>query len=202
MQRASEMQMAAVLQRLERLERANRRWQIVVSVFVLLSVGVVLMGAEHAKAPPVAEELRARTFLLVDAQGMPLARLGYLPHGGVGLGLYDKGRQSRVLLSMDDDGASSLSLYGKEGRGGALVAVNESGATSLRLLDTNWKNRLVLATWPNGAPFLQMADREGKDRILLGYTDLRITATGSLVERSSPALLLFNPDETVLWRAP
>lgn len=202
MQCASETPMDVILQRLERLEHANRRWRIFVSVLFLLGGGLVLVGAVHQKTTPIAEEIRARTFVLVDAQGVPLARLGYLPHGGIGLGLYDKGHQSRVLVSIDDDGASSLSLYGRGGQGGALLSVSASGATSLRLLDANWKNRLVLATWPNGAPFLQMADREGKDRILLGYTDLRVTATGTLVERSSPSLLLFDQREAILWRAP
>jgi hypothetical protein len=95
-----------------------------------------------------------------------------------------------------------VSLFGKDGKGGALLAVSGSGAASLRLIDVNWKSRVALATWPNGAPFLQLSDRSGRDRVLLGYNDLKVTATGDIVERSTPSLILFDQDETILWRAP
>jgi hypothetical protein len=192
----------ALTRRVERLERVSHRWQIVASAAVAVLGVVLLLGTTNHHPVSGGQEIQARAFVLVDQQGKPLARLGLLPHGALGLGFYDRGKQSRILLSVEADGSSSVSLFGKDGKGGALLAVSGSGAASLRLIDVNWKSRVALATWPNGAPFLQLADRTGKDRILLGYNDLKVTATGDIVERSTPSLILFDHDETILWRAP
>jgi hypothetical protein len=202
MQSAHTLQLEAIVQRLERLERANRCWKrlAVTAIFLLGLLG--LTAATSQQETPVVPEVRAQAFVLVDARGTVLARLGRLPHGPIGLGFYEHGKQSRLLLSVEDNGAASVSLFGRDGHGGALLAVSNTGAASLRLLDINWKNRIALATWPNGAPFLQLSDRQGKDRILLGYTDLKVMATGEIVERSNPSLLLFDRNETILWRAP
>jgi hypothetical protein len=202
MKRGQDFQVEAIAGRLMRLERSNRRWKLVATMaLAVLGVGM-LVGAKRTTRPPVADELRAKAFLLVDDQGTPLARLGRLPHGVLGLGFYDDGRRSRILLSVDDNGSSSLNLFSKAGRSGALLSASGTGGASLRLLDANWKNRAVLATWPNGAPFLRFADPNGKDRILMGSTELKVKPGGELVERSAPAVLFFDEDESILWQAP
>ncbi len=202
MKHGHELGVEAIAGRLDRLERSNRRWKLLATMaLTLLGVGV-FMGAKGTARPPVVDELRARAFLLVDEQGTTLARLGWLPHGVLGLGFYDDGRRSRILLSVDDDGSSSLNLFSKAGRSGALLSASGTGGVSLRFLDANWKNRAVLATWPNGAPFLQFADQNGKDRILMGSTELKVKPSGELVERSAPKMLFFDEDESILWQAP
>ncbi len=202
MELGHELQVDAIAGRLVRLERSNRRWKLLATIaLALLGVGI-FTGARGMTRPPVVDELRARAFLLVDDHGTPLARLGRLPHGVLGLGFYDDGRHSRILLSVDDDGSSSLGLFGKAGRSGALLRASGTGGASLRLLDTNWKSRAVLATWPNGAPFLRFADQHGKDRILMGSTELKVKPGGELVERAAPTVLFFDVDESILWQAP
>ena len=57
----------------------------------------------------------------MDRHGTPLARLGLLPHGAWGLGFYDQGKKSRIVLSVEGDGASSISLFGKDGKGSMLL---------------------------------------------------------------------------------
>ena len=203
MQRGQDLQQVETIAgRLERLERSNRRWKLLATTALALLVAGVLIGANGTTRPPVADELRARAFLLVDEQGTPLARLGRLPHGVLGLGFYDDGRRSRLLLSVDEDGSSSLNLFSKAGHSGALLSASGTGGASLRFLDANWKNRAVLATWPNGAPFLRFADQNGKDRILMGSTELKVKPSGELVERSAPTVLFFDADESILWQAP
>ena len=171
------------------------------SALALLGM-VVFLGAKGAARQPVAGELRARSFVLVDEQGTTLARLGRLPHGVLGLGFYDDGRRSRILLSVNEDGTSSLNLFSKGGRSGALLSAGKTGGASLRLLDANWKSRATMATWPNGAPFLRFADHNGRDRILIGSTELKVRPSGELVERSAPRVLFFDEDESILWQAP
>ena len=188
--------------RLARLERSNRRWKLLATSALALLGLVLFLGARGTTGQPAAEELRARAFVLVDEQGVTLARLGRLPHGALGLGFYDDGRRSRILLSVNEDGASSLSLFSENGRSGALLGASRTGGASLRLLDANWKNRATVATWPNGSPFLRFADHNGRDRILLGSTELKVTPSGELVERSAPRVLFFDADESILWQAP
>ncbi|MGE3535844.1 MAG: hypothetical protein AB7N91_00240 [Candidatus Tectimicrobiota bacterium] len=200
--REQTLQLQAIVQRLERLERANRRWKRL-AVLGLALVGILpLLGAGKHDEPAVANEIQARAFVLVDREGTPLARLGLLPHGVWGLGFYDQGKKSRLMLSIDHQGASTLSLLSKDGKGGLLLSASGNGSTSVRFVDTQWKTRATLATWPDGSPFLQLADREGKERALLQYTDVAATATGTLIKRPGPSLLFFNQDDTLLWQAP
>lgn len=193
---------AALTQRLERLERANRRWHSLVALGLLIGGLGVLLGASKPEAPTVAHEVQAHAFVLLDQAGTPLARLGLLPHGAWGLGFYDQGKKSRIVLSLDGDGTSSLSLLSKEGKGGMLLSASGNGTTSLRFLDSRWKTRATLATWPDGSPFLQFTDREGKDRALLRYTDVTATQNGSIIKHPGPSLMFFNQDEKVLWQTP
>ena len=202
MEYEQEVQIDIICRRLTRLERSNRRWKLLATSALALLGMVVFLGANGTTQGPVADELRARAFVLVDEQGVTLARLGRLPHGVLGLGFYDDGRRSRILLSVNEDGTSSLNLFSKGGRSGALMSASKTGGASMRLLDANWKNRVTVATWPNGAPFLRFADRNGKDRILIGSTELKVKPSGELVERSAPRVMFFDEDESILWQAP
>jgi hypothetical protein len=207
MKSAYELQIDTITQRLARLERENRWWKALASTAIAALGLMLLMGAgrngnTNSGLPPAAGEIQARAFVLVDQHGTPLARLGLLPHGALGLGFYDQGKKTRLLLSVEGDGSSSVSLFSKDGRGSALLTATGNGSTSLRLLDANWKVRASLATWPDGSPFLQFSDRGGKDRVLLGYAELMVTSTGAIVKRPASSLLLLDQDESVIWRAP
>lgn len=195
-----ERQISAIVRRLERLEGERRRWRALALLTAVTLGMLLLIGASSATSIP--REIQARAFVLVDRDGTPLARLGLLPHGAWGLGFYDQGKKSRIVLSVEGDGSSSLSLFGKDGKGSMLLNASGSGAASLRLVDTNWKTRTTLALWPDGSPFLQLLDRAGKDRVLLRYTEVSATATGELIKRPGPSLLFFDQEEAVVWHAP
>jgi hypothetical protein len=197
-----EVHIDAIVQRLECLERQGRRWKAMATLAVMSLGLVLLIGAGKNGETSLPNELQAHAFVLVARDGTPLARLGLLPHGAWGLGFYDQGKKSRIVLSVEGDGSSLLSLFGKDGKGSLLLSANGSGATSLRLVDTNWKTRTALATWPDGSPFLQLTDRDGKDRALLQYTEVTARATGELIKRPKPSLLFFDKEETVVWQAP
>jgi hypothetical protein len=198
----SEVLIDTLERRLERLERDSRRWKALATLAMLTLSLVCLLGAGKSDETSVPNELQARAFVLVDQRGTPLARLGLLPHGALGLGFYDQGKKSRIVLSVENDGASSISLFGKDGKGSLLLSANSTGGSTLRLVDTHWKTRATLATWPDGSPFLQLMDRDGKDRALLQYTEVAARSTGELIKRPGPSLLFFNQEENVVWQAP
>ena len=200
--RKAEVPIDTLERRMQRLERDSRRWK----AMTILAMGtlslMLLIAAGKSGETSVANEVQAQAFVLVDRQGTPLARLGLLPHGAWGLGFYDQGKKSRLVLSVEGDGTSSISLLGKDGKGSMLLSTNSTGASALRLVDTHWKTRATLGTWPDGSPFLQLMDREGKDRALLQYAEVTARGTGELMKRPEPSLLFFDQDETVVWQAP
>jgi hypothetical protein len=200
--RKPEVPSDTIERRLERLERDSRLWKAMTTLAMVALSLVLLTGAGKSGETSVPHELQAQAFVLVDRNGTPLARLGLLPHGAWGLGFYDQGKKSRIVLSVEGDGASSISLFGKDGKGSLLLSANSNGASSLRLVDTHWKTRTTLATWPDGSPFLQLTDRDGKDRALLRYTEVTARGTGELIKRPGPSLLFFDQEETVVWQAP
>jgi hypothetical protein len=200
--RKPEVPIDTIERRLKRLERDSRRWKAMTTLAIGALSLVLLIGAGKSGETSVPNEVQAHAFVLVDRNGTPLARLGLLPHGAWGLGFYDQSKKSRIVLSMEGDGASSISLFGKDGKGSVLLSANSTGASALRLVDTQWKTRATLATWPDGSPFLQLMDREGKDRALLRYTEVIARGTGELLKRPGPSLLFFDQEESVVWQAP
>ena len=197
-----EMQIDTIVHRLEYLERENRRGKILTSMAVALLGFLLLLGARRGSNIQVAEEIRARSFVLVNQAGITLARLGQLPHGSLGLGFYDAGTKGRLLLSVDPEGSSSVKLFGKDGRGSAVFMVAKDGASSLRILDAQWRLRASLATWPDGSPFLQLVDGNGKDRVLLTYSELSVTPAGKIVQRPDTGLVFFDDKGMIRWRTP
>ena len=195
-------QIDTIVQRLACLEQENRRWKVLVSLAAVVGGCLLLLGAARSGEPHIAEEIRARSFVLVAEDGTMLARLGQLPHGARGLGFYDEGRKARLLIGIDADGGTSMSVYGKDGHGSAVLMVAPNGAASLRLLDTRWRIRASLATWPDGSPFLHLSDRDGNDRALLTYSEHAVKSNGDIVHAPDPALVLFDAEGLIRWRAP
>ena len=78
----------AVEQRLDRLERANRRWKVAVALAVGALGGVVALGA--AEPDLIPDELRVKRLIIVDQNNKPRAVLGPSSYGSSGLHLYDE----------------------------------------------------------------------------------------------------------------
>jgi hypothetical protein len=203
MERAThEQQMQLLAQRIAHLERAQRWWRLLGALVLLALAGLGLFGAAERKALEAAEEIRARSFVLVDNQGGVLARLGPLPQGGSGLGVYDQGGKSRLLLTAEPHGPSGLRLFGTDGQGSIMLAVGTNGAPSLRLLDQNWRVRASLAMWPDGSPYLELVDKDGQARAILGYTELMIMPAGTIERRPVSSLVFLSHQGEVLLRLP
>jgi hypothetical protein len=93
-----------ILQRLERLERANYRWQIVGSVALAVLGLVVVLGATGGKLPKVTDEIQSRRFTLVDQYGKTWAMLHVSEGGLPRLDLFDKDAKIRVGLGLAPNG--------------------------------------------------------------------------------------------------
>ncbi len=76
---------------------------------LVLIVGV---GASVVRVGQVADEVRARRFVLVDEEMLPRAVLGLTADAAVTLILTDSGGFPRVELRSEAAGAPALRLYG------------------------------------------------------------------------------------------
>ena len=127
----------AIVTRLERLERAQRRWRALAIVAALGVTTLGLMGQRYA-----GRTVEAERFVLRDAEGRARAELL----------MVDNKEQSVALRFKDADGAPRLTV-GTE-NGAALIVLNEQGG----------KLRAGLVTLPHGAPGLNLYDSTGKPR--------------------------------------
>ncbi|MFQ5873698.1 MAG: hypothetical protein ACE5JL_07840 [Dehalococcoidia bacterium] len=68
--------MQTLVQRVDRLERAHRRWRRAAFALAAALGLLALVGATSPRTVPVADEIRAKRFVLVDEAGRDQARLG------------------------------------------------------------------------------------------------------------------------------
>ncbi len=129
----------ALLRRLERLERQNRRLKFVGSAAVFLMGMVLLSGATGAKVP---DEIRAKSFVLVDNGGtrrvvMDVVRLPFFDIGGIRL--FDARGRARASFAVASDGASGVTLYSEGQTTQAVLSADPDGTPHLQLFDKNGK---------------------------------------------------------------
>jgi hypothetical protein len=165
--------MSAPDDRLEALERRLRRWQVV-TVAALLASGVALVSVAHRR--PAFDEVRARSFLVVDERGEvvaklqqteagPLLRLEAAQAGATVMvgsmkedaGVAVSGPDGRSLtLLTSRAGRPALSVSGRTGRSSQVIlGLDEADAPVLALIDGR-------AYAYARAPFLKLANGDGK----------------------------------------
>jgi hypothetical protein len=205
----------AIEERLEKLERQNRRMKLAGLGAMVIAGAFVLMG--QASGPRTPPEVRAKSFVLVDANGETRARL-YMSASGKGPELDLLDAKGNERLTLDGPG---LTLYDVNGKLRAVLAAGSNG-TALQLDDANGKVRAhlgVLSDEPgldlNGAdgkssawllalsdgPILDLNDASGFETDI-GVTGLVTPATGETHKTSAASIVLFGKDRKVLWSAP
>jgi hypothetical protein len=123
---------AAILARLEELERRQRRrWWFRAPILALL--GLVLGTQAYVLSrPQPAGPLQIHALEIRDAKGAVRAGLGTL-NGKVGLDLWDAGGKRRAVLGLGPDGSPALALYDREQRLRAELDLGPDGAPKFTL---------------------------------------------------------------------
>lgn len=107
----TEQVLAPLTQRLDRLERENRRLKTFCLVTLIVVAAVMLMGQS---GPPIVE---AQRFLIRDpATGKARATLSADAGGNIGLVLLDHHQKPRAELVAGVDGSPTLAFYDGAGR--------------------------------------------------------------------------------------
>jgi hypothetical protein len=149
----------AILQRLERLERQNRRlrrgWIVVP---VLLAAGLLF----HSNAQQ-GRSIQAEEFIVIDSGNKPRAALSWRSDGSVGLGLTDPSGTKVAGLDVTATGIT-LAMGGDQAKSRAVVEVQANGNATITLADANKKPRCVMALAATNDAFLSLYDGQGTMR--------------------------------------
>jgi hypothetical protein len=201
---------SSLLERIAVLERRVRRLRRGGAAAVVLALSALTLGASSS-GPPAS--LRAREFVLVDANDQPRAVLGFRSDGAPRLNLLaDDGRsRARLELLKDDspglvfsdrdardiasfgatsDGSSTLSLKNADGHRRAELSLLTTGAATLAFRNEAEQYQAALSMTKDGSTGLVLSDERGRNRLAA-----QVGADGT------PALRLIAPDGTTQWDA-
>ena len=182
----------AVLRRVERLEAEVRWWRRVAIVPVALLVLLALVAAEHAAAPG---EVRARRFVLTDAEGREVADL-YSPSAGSAT-LFVSGPRGLITLGADG-GGTYLHLRHKDAANEVVVDV-DNDAPGLRVRRDSTP-RAVIAAGREGAS-LALYDDARQPRAVIGPVSLPKPHGRGAEQRPPGSMTLLDAHGRVTWRA-
>jgi len=184
-----------IKQRLEKLERQNRRMKLAGVGALVIAAAFLLMG--QASGPRTLPEVRANSFVLVDAQGRQRATLS-MDMNEPGLALRDASGAIRAMLANSPQGPT-LGLLDANGKAAATLAVLSDGPL-LGMLDANLTQGVMLDI-PAHGPELKLNDAN-RFETDIGATDLITPTTGETHTTSAASIVLFGKDKKVLWSAP
>jgi hypothetical protein len=196
----------AVLERLEKLEKERKRSRLVGALLVLLSAVILFGGA--AQPPP--HTLAADEFILRDSLGRTRASLS-VDSKVVALAFFDETGRKQMLLKATTDntghGHASLGL----GEGGAnaryilagtdpegdLATISDGGV----LLGAKDKTHVLLSASGPDSPSLEISDSRGYLTVL-GVSEFQDPGTGRTQRTSAASLVLIDKDGNVIWSDP
>jgi len=113
---------SALTERMDTLERQNRRWRRGGGFSLIAGLVVMIGGAQKGNDPKVVE---AEQFIIRDKDGKERVRLGLATGGAPALFLRGKDGHNRVILqASDEDNCGSLFLFGSGEENGLSVVVN------------------------------------------------------------------------------
>jgi hypothetical protein len=156
-----ELTMEAVFQRLERLERDNRRWKYVAGVAVACLGLAMLLGAAPGKKAKIPDEVRARRFVLVDAADNARAELAATAANQPQLILLDEAGRSRLMLSLSQYGEPALGFADDAGTRRIVLSLDLYGIL-LRFSDAAGHLRAALAVPAEGEPEFELVGKDDK----------------------------------------
>ncbi|MFQ5898418.1 MAG: hypothetical protein ACE5JN_09240 [Candidatus Methylomirabilia bacterium] len=164
-----------VTQRLERLEREVRWWKILGGAAMAVLAVVLLAGA---RGGTVAEEVRARRFIVVGDDGTVRADLSALPNGYVGLRVHEEGK---VAASIGvSKGYSALTLRDKDTDAHAWLGVGPNNPPHILLADKDSQRIIELRHEPGGRMRLEFYSETWKTRVeRRRHVELSVAGDGS-----------------------
>jgi hypothetical protein len=204
-------------QRLDRLERASRRWKVTAAFLAVVIVAVVSLGA----AAPQPTDLQVTSLTITDKAGLPRIRLAVDDKQVAHIDMWGPNKRSILTLYAGPTGgtvhvegstpgtaailaagtAATLGLHTKTGNA-SLSIVRETDQPDTRLPGTTRVIERASLSLDKGVVRLMLNDTTGTARAVLGDTGLRLIAPDVTEQRQPPSIVLFDEGGKVLWKAP
>ena len=96
--------------------------------------------------------------------------------------------------------AGSLKLYDEKGT--TRLNLGLMGSYPFLMLNDSQENTRVFISENEGRPSISVRDENDKAGTVIGCTNLKIKATGSVEQRSEASIVIFNEEGDVIWRYP
>jgi len=147
-----------VAQRLEVLERENRRLKLMGIVALVLGGAAVLWGLVQMTSKTV----EARAFILRDSTGGKRAEIAVSAEGLGGLWLYDKTGKFRATFAVSPAGAPGIVFYDDAGRNRAEFALLADNSPGIALSEEGGIASVGIIVARDGLPHFRLVDKAGK----------------------------------------
>lgn len=119
---------------------------------------VVTLTPATPPVPVAPGEVKATSFVLVDATGKVRGQIGIIKDGAF-LSLTDSVGKPKILMGVDDDKARML----VQGRGGSNAGIAVYNAAPVMVLtDANGTQRVIQGILPSGDPWIALHDANGQ----------------------------------------
>jgi hypothetical protein len=146
-----------MLERIERLERGNRRLKRMVFAPLLALTAIMVMG----QAPARSKVIEAERFSIVDPKGNLVGGLS-AGERGPALTFFDA---TGVRLSLSHD---AILLYDRNKEVRFMLRIQDEGTAGAIFFDAKGETRINLRVAPDGRAGVLVQPREGKAEILGG----------------------------------
>jgi hypothetical protein len=209
-------QQDAILARIARLERANRRLKQGAIVFLVMIASAGLMAQTRQSAPAASQRPKGRAaapapaapagptaveaqgFILKDANGKVRAELG-LTGGTPSLKFRDESGSALVSLSLNEGpGGPVLLLSDPQHHASVALSVLEKAGPQLSLTGERADIQLRMGVSPDGTT-LELSDKEG---FTTSIGNGIVPKNGQVKKTSAASIVLYNKERKVLWSQP
>ena len=210
-----------VVQRVDRLERENRRMKLA-GVLMLLGVAAVMVMGQ-AKTLKTAKEIEAERFVVKDEDGKVRVVLGLQPkwQGNVwtdylpkeerfyGMYIYNQDGDARVRLYHNRrfGNKSALELWSRrvkspsEWQFSKVELWTDVTGASLNIEGYRMGGAVSIRASTLGDTYMTL-DEKGSTRVILGHTTLVHPRTEVKEKRPLSSMVLFDQEGKTIWKAP
>jgi hypothetical protein len=147
-----------VEQRLDQLERENRRLKLAGIVVVVLGGAALLWALSQL----VGRTVEARRFILRDSGGEKRAEITVSSEGMAGLWLYDKSGNFRATFTVSPAGAPDIVLFDETGRNRAEFGLLPDSSPGIALSEPGGVASVGILVTQDGLPHFTLTDKTGK----------------------------------------
>ncbi len=159
--------MNQIEQRMAKLEKSLRAYQLFFGTSVVILIAVALMSS--GKKAEIPDLVKAKAFQVVDDNGNVLLLLNKEKGNGQ-LATYSTGGQKLVRLFTSDGGAGAINTFDANGNLNFKVTRTSEGGGYMALYNSDVKEVMEIGVTKSSAGYLQINDHNGKKMVWLTRT--------------------------------